>query len=58
MKYAALAATFIASFSEEQWKKCVNSNSLRRVPWFLIGPQDLSEYIADRTASLSRRCER
>jgi hypothetical protein len=35
MKYAALAATFMASFSEEQWKKCVDSNSLRRVPWFL-----------------------
>ena len=34
-KYAALAATFMASFSEEQWKKCVDSNSLRRVPWFL-----------------------
>jgi hypothetical protein len=35
MKYAALAATFMASFSEEQWKKCIDSNSLRRVPWFL-----------------------
>ncbi len=35
MKYAALAATFMACFSEEQWKKCVDSSSLRRVPWFL-----------------------
>jgi hypothetical protein len=35
MKYAALAATFMACFSEEQWKKCVDRSSLRRVPWFL-----------------------
>ena len=35
MKYAALAANFMACFSEEQWKKCIERNSLRRVPWFL-----------------------
>lgn len=35
MKYAALAAKFMACFSEEQWKKCVESSSLRRIPWFL-----------------------
>lgn len=35
MKYAALAANFMACFSEDQWRKCIASNSLRKVPWFL-----------------------
>ena len=35
MKYAGLAAKFMASFSETQWKNCIQNSTLKRVPWFL-----------------------
>jgi hypothetical protein len=34
MEYAALAARFMAAFSEQQWV-AVGQNRIRRVPWFL-----------------------
>ena len=34
MEYAALAARFMAAFSESQWNK-VTDNRIRRIPWFL-----------------------
>jgi hypothetical protein len=34
MEYAALAARFMAAFSQDQWDN-VASNRIRRVPWFL-----------------------